>query len=71
MDEREQQRKIRHGWRCYATRGGHGERRGDVPLLRDQPADVLQVAPPVRGGRRGGSAGPVEPAADLSASDRR
>ncbi len=38
-------------------RGGHRERRGDVPLLRDQPADVLQVAAPLRGARRGGPAG--------------
>ena len=35
---------------------GHGERGGDLPLLRDQPAVLLQVAPPLRGARRGGAA---------------
>ena len=46
MDEREQQRKIRH--RLAMIRHAEevtGNVAHDLPLLRDQPAVLLQVAP--------------------------
>src|ERR1700686_3634153 len=42
-----------------SCRGSERERRGDVPVLRHQSPGVLQVAAPLRRGRRGGPAGPV------------
>ena len=57
MDEREQQRKVRH--RLAVLRHAEevsGQRRRDVPLLRDQPAVFYKWHAPLRGARRGRSA---------------
>ena len=59
MTEREQQRLVKHRLAVLQ----HAEevtrqRRSDLPLLRDQPADLLRVATPLRGE---GARGPERP----------
>ena len=43
--------------RACPRRGGDRQRRPDLPLLRNQPSDLLRVAKPLRGARRGGTQG--------------
>ena len=67
MTERELERRAQH--RLAVLRHAEevsGQRRGDVPLLRDQPAVLLQVAAPLRGRRLGGAEGPLAAAAPLT-----
>jgi hypothetical protein len=60
MDDREQQRKVRH--RLAVLRHAEevtGSVSATCRYYRHQSSGVLQVATPVRRRRRGGSAGPV------------
>ncbi len=61
MSEQALQRQAKH--RLAVIRHAHevtGNVAPDVPVLRDQPADVLQLVPAIRGTRSGRSTGPLQ-----------